>query len=361
MKKHYRHENDCLNCGATLHGKFCHVCGQENLQIKENFGHMMDHAISDYFHFDHQFFHTLKPLFFKPGMLTTQYMAGKRVQYLHPVKMYIFISLIYFLVLFQQKGGDIVKIDDKQMTTEQLNAAVKAINRNAYLPPETKKEALHDLYKDNGYTIINNKAVKDTSKKAKESLKQEQENPHIVTPTSSDSTYEAYLASQNKLPAANRDGWFERYYNKKAFAINKQKINVKEVVEDGIKHNFPKMMFVLLPLFALILMISFYRSKKFYVEHLIYSFHLHCFLFLFLALIIILHFIIPTNWDTLTGFLDFAAGLVIIWYIYKSLRVVYGCSGWRTVTKMIGMSFAYFFAFSICLSLLLLITVFSAA
>ena len=119
-------------------------------------------------------------------------------------------------------------------------------------------------------------------------------------------------------------------------------------------------MFVLLPLFALILMMNFYRSKLFYVEHLIYSFHLHCFLFLFLALLMVLHFIIPTNWNSLTGLLDFVAALIIIWYIYKSLRVVYGRSGWRTVTKMIGMSFAYFFAFAICMALLLMFTVFSA-
>jgi len=360
MKKHYRHENDCLNCGATLHGKFCHVCGQENVQIKENFGHMMDHAISDYFHFDHQFFHTLKPLFFKPGFLTNEYIVGRRVQYLHPVKMYIFISLVYFLVLFQQPGGGMVKIDSSEMTTEQLNAALKAINNNSYLPPQAKKEALHDLYKDDGYTIMNNKVVKDTSKKAREALKQEQANPHMVTPTSNDSTYEAYLTAQAKLPAAKRDGWFERYYNKKAFAISKQKINVKEVVEDGIKHNFPKLMFVLLPLFALILMIAFYRSKKFYVEHLIYSFHLHCFIFLSLALLMILHFIIPTSWNALTGLLDFVTALIIIWYIYKSLRVVYGRSGWRTVTKMIGISFTYLIASTICFSLLLIFTVFSA-
>ena len=69
MKKHYRDEDDCLNCGVALQGKFCHTCGQENLQIKESFGHVLNHAVSDYFHFDHQFFHTLKPLFFKPGFL----------------------------------------------------------------------------------------------------------------------------------------------------------------------------------------------------------------------------------------------------------------------------------------------------
>src|ERR1700739_2006188 len=108
MKKHYRKENNCLNCGAALQGHYCHVCGQENLVIKESFGHMMNHAVSDYFHFDHQFLSTLRPLLFKPGFLTNEYLAGRRARYLHPVKMYIFISVVYFLLAFnlnvQNKG-----------------------------------------------------------------------------------------------------------------------------------------------------------------------------------------------------------------------------------------------------------------
>jgi hypothetical protein len=166
MKKHYRHENNCLNCGTTLEGKYCHNCGQENLEIKETFGHMMNHAISDYFHFDHQFFHTLKPLFFKPGYLTNEYMAGRRAQYLHPVKMYIFISLVYFLLFFQQKGGSSpVIFTDKEMTPTELNAAIKAVNENKYIPQQAKKETINDLYKDHGYIIVNKHLLQDTSKK----------------------------------------------------------------------------------------------------------------------------------------------------------------------------------------------------
>jgi len=360
MKKHYRHENNCLNCGTILEGKYCHNCGQENLEIKESFGHMMNHAISDYFHFDHQFFHTLQPLLFKPGFLTNEYMAGRRAQYLHPVKMYIFISLVYFLLFFQQKGGSIVKVDTKELTTEQLNAAVKQINQNQYIPKQAKEEALNDLYKDNGYKIVHNKVVKDTSKKTRERLKEEEANPHMFTPTTADTSFEQYLADQHKLPDNKRDGWLVRYYDKKAYAINKQKINVKDVVEDGFKHNFPKVMFVLLPLFALILMIAFYKNKKYYVEHLIYSFHLHCFVFLFLAMLMILKFIIPDNWEAVNGWLSFGAFLAIIWYVYKSLRVVYHRGRWRTITKMIGISLSYSIVFLICFVVFLVMTIATA-
>src|SRR5579872_6343997 len=106
------------------------------------------------------------------------------------------------------------------MTTEQLNSAVKQIQQNQYIPPKAKKEAINDIYRDNGYKVVNNKVVKDTSKKTLERLKEEKANPHMFVPTTSDTTYEQYLQDQNKLPAQQREGWLARYYNKKAYAIN---------------------------------------------------------------------------------------------------------------------------------------------
>jgi len=144
MKKHYRHENDCLNCGTELEGKFCHHCGQENLQIKENFGHLMNHAISDYFHFDHQFFHTLKPLLLQPGKLTNEYMAGRRVQYLHPIKMYIFISLIFFILIFKH-GQEEKKDDFKNLNNKEKSAILKRkLDANPNLS-EFQKKALESV------------------------------------------------------------------------------------------------------------------------------------------------------------------------------------------------------------------------
>lgn len=128
MKKHYRHEEDCLNCGTQLQGHFCHVCGQENLQIKENFGHLMQHAVADYFHFDEKFFHTLKPLLFKPGKLTIDYMAGKRTQYLHPIRIYIFISLVFFLLYFNsgpEQQTTATRSFNKEHFTDSLNNALR--------------------------------------------------------------------------------------------------------------------------------------------------------------------------------------------------------------------------------------------
>jgi len=116
------------------------------------------------------------------------------------------------------------------------------------------------------------------------------------------------------------------------------------------------MMFLLLPLFALILRFTFWRSKKFYVEHLIYAFHFHCFLFLFLGIIIQFQFFMPSNWLVVVGVINALATFYIAWYIYRSLRVVYQRSRFQTITKMFGMGFMYFTAFTFCVLLLFFVT-----
>jgi hypothetical protein len=401
MKKHYRHENDCLNCGTELEGKFCHHCGQENLQIKENFGHLMNHAISDYFHFDHQFFHTLKPLLFQPGKLTNEYMAGRRVQYLHPIKMYIFISLIFFILIFKHNQEE-KKEDIKQLNKTEKNAILKRkLDANPNLTDLQKKSIEAIVTHAPNALVIDTNAVAtrpmidihtDDSAK-KKTLKTKsisadttiqsgltsvkiKKHKHVddddndrdfddkgsffsrLFDNTEDSTYNMYLVSQQKLPAAERDGFFQRQAIKKQFAYKQYGSRAKEVFLDELKHNVPKMMFVLLPLFALILRFAFWKNKKFYVEHLIFSFHLHCFLFLFLIVVMLIN-MLPDVYH-IHGWANFAAVVGITLYIYKAFRSVYHRSRFRTISKMIGISFTYFFAFTFCMLILVLITAVTA-
>ncbi|WDF53447.1 DUF3667 domain-containing protein [Mucilaginibacter sp. KACC 22063] len=343
MKKHYRHENDCLNCGTILEGKFCHHCGQENLQIKEDFGHMMNHAISDYFHFDHQFFHTIKPLLFKPGKLTNEYMAGKRVQYLHPIKMYIFISLIFFIFYFKHSQ---VSEDVKVYKTEKTN--VNKVRNQINADTNLNKSAKRILDK----AIVTGSAI-NLDDKGKES----EEGFHIIQ--TDYPSYDKYLEAQNKLPASQRDNFIIRYFNKKEFDYAKHGGDEKEILMEAVKHNVPKMMFVLLPLFALILRLTFWSNKKFYVEHLIFSFHLHCFIFLFVTAAILLEMMLPESKE-ITGWINLIVMVVSTIYIYKALKAVYHRSRWRTISKMIGMSLSYLLVCSFCLFVVFIISAITA-
>ncbi|HEX4852390.1 MAG TPA: DUF3667 domain-containing protein, partial [Puia sp.] len=85
-----RSEKICLNCNATIYGRYCHVCGQQNIEPKQSVWHLITHFFYDITHFDGKFFVTLKDLLIKPGFLSREYMIGRRMSYLDPIRMYIF-------------------------------------------------------------------------------------------------------------------------------------------------------------------------------------------------------------------------------------------------------------------------------
>ena len=283
-------------------------------------------------------------------------MAGRRANYLHPVKMYIFISLVYFVVLFQT-GHKLVNIHTNYTPSESAKMAIDSIIKDPEIPAYVKKTLIEKIKKETPTTAPKNNTV---NFMAGDKVADDKSSAYFLSPTSNDSTYQSYLVAQQKLPEQKRDGVIQRYYNEKAYAYRvKYGARTKDVIIEEFKHNIPKMMFLLLPLCALILMVTFRKNKKYYVEHLIYSFHLHCFIFLFLVIIMLLQWIIPS--EAIDGWLSFLSLIAIVWYIYKSLRVVYGRSKWRTITKLTGASLIYLLGFVSCISLAFIITAITAA
>lgn len=89
----------CLNCAAVLHGPFCAQCGQEHtpgaVPVRDYFKDLVD-AIFDW---DSKVLRSLGPLVAKPGFLTREFLAGRRVPYFLPSRLYFLISLVFFFLV----------------------------------------------------------------------------------------------------------------------------------------------------------------------------------------------------------------------------------------------------------------------
>lgn len=111
-----------MNCNAEVHGKYCHVCGQENLEPTESLWHLITHFFNDITHFDGKFFSTLGLLLTRPGFLPAEYKMGRRNSYLNPVRMYIFSSFLFFLLFFTvlTPKGDSIELSDSDNSIEQV-------------------------------------------------------------------------------------------------------------------------------------------------------------------------------------------------------------------------------------------------
>ncbi len=95
-----RKDKICLNCNAQVLDRYCHICGQENIEPKESVWHLVTHFFNDITHFDGKFFTSLKHLLFRPGFLPQEYERGRRMSYLNPIRMYVFTSALFFLIFF---------------------------------------------------------------------------------------------------------------------------------------------------------------------------------------------------------------------------------------------------------------------
>ncbi|WP_423149535.1 DUF3667 domain-containing protein [Rubrolithibacter danxiaensis] len=285
MKKHYRSEKNCLNCGKSIEYNFCSYCGQENLQLKESFWHIVTHSVGHYFHFDSKFLNSIVPLLIKPGYLTIQYNKGKRVSYLPPVSMYIFISIVFFFFS---------SLKNKKAEKENLEVR----NEQADTIPAAKKEASLD-----------------------------QKDQQLL--------FDSVDSALAKKSDDEKESYWEKYLNKKRVEFGSE--SKRDAFNEALEHNIPKIMFILLPLFAVILKLVYFRKHAYYVEHLIYSIHFQSFVFLFLVVCYIIEFIIPKS----AVVLDTLTVIFITWYLYKSLRNVYNSSRKSTIFKMLILSFSY--------------------
>jgi hypothetical protein len=287
-----RIEKDCLNCGATVQGRFCQQCGQENVEVKESFSHLLMHFIEDLTHFDGKLWKTLKHLLFKPGNLTLLYMDGKRASYIHPIRMYLFISAVFFLFMFT---GD---VPDKP----------KDLNNSAI----AKKDVASGL--SDGFDL----------KLGADSVKFK--------------TVADYNASQQKLPVSKRDNWFESTMEKKSIEINQKynhdKFKIGKALIEQFEHYFSRMLYISLPIFAFFLWILYRRNKNhFFVDHLIFSIHIYCAFFIFLFAVKLINLATEFVFHKTFGILTAVTPFILFFYLYKSLRNHFQQSRWKTFLK----------------------------
>ncbi len=320
----------CENCHAKVNGSFCSACGQSVESTLKYFWSVVLHLLDDIFSFDSRASRTLLPLLFRPGFLTNEYITGKRVHYVPPLRLYLFISIVFFISLkftVSSEDNNIVNINAQEST---MAKAVEHISRL-----EKAKKTLETEQPDNSRALIaiSEKIDKFTGYKedlsktqnlmlsaiAKEIIRLELEkldtesslsakqlerleylSTKIITLRSGELVE---LNDESFTIANNADGtlsfgFLSKERNEQLNAYVKlltQKANkafqsdTGPLVQQAIE-KLPQLMFLLLPIFALLLKIMFLFSKRLYMEHLTVALHSHSFIFLTILLLEVSNF-----------------------------------------------------------------------
>lgn len=285
---------NCLNCGAPLTSKFCSQCGQKDLPRRQALGDLSINFISSFFSFESKFFKTFISLLFKPGVLIREYNESKREQYYHPARMYVFLSFVFFLLFTLMPDAVEVNIQDE----------------NGELSREEKRQLVDSL--------------------TTTSLKNFTPKP-----------LEEYDSIQNAKPVHKRDGTWERYFQERLILLQQKRgwdeKTIWKSFGESLQANIPKMVFFLLPIFALILKLLYIRKDFYYSEHLVFTVFFYDFLFLVGIFGLFFSLVSWPEW------INFFVFLYINFYLYKAMHRVYGQSRVKTIVKFFLVTGVFFF------------------
>lgn len=325
-----RKEKDCLNCGTIVHGKYCHVCGQENVVPKESFWGMVTHFFNDITHFDGKFFTTMGILFRKPGFLSSEYVAGRRNRYLNPVRMYVFTSAIFFLIIFSLFPAKKLFTGNNAAIADRFDAAAAKDSAMA-----RAKTAADSANVQSVFSFFSNAPVPEA-----DTVKRKVR----YSTSSSANRYQSvqeYDSVQASLPAGKRDNWLERALTRKVVELNvRYKGRNDELMAhlaDKFLHTFPYLLFVSLPLYALFLYLLYIRRRKqlYYADHGLFLVHLYIFTFLLMLLYFVLQKV-KVNWEAY--WLNYIQAALLLYGVYYALRAMknFYRQGWaKTILKFI--------------------------
>lgn len=274
----------CDNCHTSLQGDFCHQCGQEKKSYIRNVSGVVTEFFGEFSNWDTRVWRTLVPLWFKPGYLSSRYVQGHRVPYVPPLRLYLFTSIIAFLLFAQLMPESVV--------------TVNPANTNAPLAVD-------------GVTAQQAENISGLLSGINEGVKKQ-------GPTDNDLMF---LSDDNK----------DIFYSKLDAIIANPKLAINKFFSLA-----PQMMFMLLPLFALLLKLLYIRSERYYTEHLIVALHSHSFILQFSVLYLALQALAVVSWPWLVQPVEWLATATLIWiptYLLLCQKFYYQ-QGWgKTLLK----------------------------
>ena len=312
----------CLNCDTPITGPFCGACGQRASSRSLSLGHLIQEAVGDVYHVDSRLWSTLRLLLFRPGALTLDYLAGRRARYVPPFRLYLVVSVLLFL--FTPQVSDLntapIQLDNAATVQRTIDATKAAL--------AVKRAELARLGS-------NDKRVGKIAALEEKLLEQTAE-------------LRAFELTAGK-PGADCDRLEFEFFGWKRSMPSMRAACHSIVADQGrslfaaFLHNLPKMMFLFLPLVALFNKILYLRSKRYYVEHLLFFVHLHVFVFLLLFLIVLgnhLLALVPGGVNP-PGFVSLLLVIGILSYVYFALRRFFGQGRVKTCIKFVFLLGAY--------------------
>jgi Protein of unknown function (DUF3667) len=346
----------CENCGAQLQGHWCAQCGQPAIEYRCSFRHVVADLLNEFLNWDSKFFTTIALLIVKPWKLTNEFLAGKRVRYVNPLRLYLLASILFFFAV--NYGAKGIRVDPTKFPEEKRAEVAAAIadkrgeieeelKRDNLTPEQRQKvqKTLDQLTKPSATTTTTPTPQETQSATAGPSASPAAESSQQTYGPVGDRPFVVFDDAKSTTP-------FERWIEGRA----KEKMG-----EHGTKmglfistlfSNLPYMMLCCIPLFALVLKVLYIRRHLFYIDHLVYALHVHSFFYAGVMLIVLatigLTRFIP---GAIAGWLIALLWIAFVTQIFLSIRFVYR-QGWvLSIFKFLFGGFVYLMVLLLALTI----------
>ena len=359
----------CANCGAPLQGAYCAACGQPAKGLIRPLSSMLSDVADTIFNIDSRIFRTLFPLYFRPGFLSNEYFAGRRVRFVTPFRLYFFLSVAAFLlmqasldslnlskaIIFDDSGDS--RISAAQTPPEVIAERDKALagiamtkSTSSFVPSAALDEHAADIRKQADQRLTQLKA------EGKGDGAAAPQPPAAASPAKDMDLVKIDGAIWDPRAHPTQISWLPQFANARLslLAIHVHD-NLPRIRKDpkpfllGAFSALPQVLFILMPLFALLLKIFYIFKRRLYMEHLIVALYSHSFIFLSLLLITLVALL--RGWASASmpwlapalSWLIFAMGWWLPIHLFLMQKKVYKQGWFFTSIKfcMIGLSYLF--------------------
>ena len=328
---------NCLNCGTELNGKYCHSCGQQASDPHPSIGSFFMEYFSNALMWDTRFFKSIWLLIRKPGYLTNEFISGKFISYIHPLKMNMFM-LFVLLTLFLLFSG-----------TDELNKSFDGLSKNEGIIYTLQ---VQEMMQNPEYVQKLMESPRDTIKIIAPSYISEK-HPDIIT------CIEAIEISKGN---PEEDKWIavvprlliedniifketEDYYGLNSEAKGSVQNDIKELISvwrymvSFLTKYFPLLILFTAPFLSFAIRLVKRKTKLPYINHFIFSLHYTALLELIAICVYVAHLMVNIP-------MPIFQIIFILWpciYLTIAFRRVYGTTSWiRATGNALFTSFIYF-------------------
>lgn len=271
----------CENCATPLQGQYCYACGQSAHNPLKHVGHALEEVFESFWHLDGRIFRTLRDLLV-PGRVAINYLAGHRVRYVAPLRLFVVLTVLTFFIAHFTIRLDNVNIGKDGIDNSDLGAATTVAEveriRDASLAgiAAGKQGASQGGINISNAMISAEKTVRSTADERIKQLREAQAKGLPPPPPMVDRLTDGKPIKLDRAP-----GFFNDWLNRQVDKANANIARLKQdpsLLKDAALSAVPSTLFVLVPVFALMLRIAYLLKPWRYLEHLVVALYSHAFL-----------------------------------------------------------------------------------